>query len=98
MDRFYEIGRTLENHHVSRLCHITQIDKLFSILYGDEGILATDFCDSKSMYYNAGSDSLEDDDLDSCGLDRDDLGMMDEEERRTTLEDVGLDPDDYDNF
>lgn len=52
MDRFYEIGRTLKNHHVSRLCHITQVDKLFSILYGDEGILATDFCDSKSMYRN----------------------------------------------
>ncbi len=37
-------------------------------------------------------------DLYSCGLDRDDLEMMDEEERRTALEDAGLDPDDYDNF
>ena len=41
---------------------------------------------------------MEDDDLDSCGLDRDDLEMMDEEERRIALEDVGLDPDDYDDF
>lgn len=47
-----------------------------------------------------GSDTLEEDDdeLDLYGLDRDDLEMMDEEERRTALEDVGLDPDDYDNF
>lgn len=52
MDRIYEIGRILEEHCVSRLCHITQIDKLFSILYGNEGIWATDFCDSKSMYRN----------------------------------------------
>ena len=48
--------------------------------------------------FYTGSDTLEDDDLDSCGLDRDDLEMMDEEERRTALEDVGLDPNDYDNF
>ena len=52
MDRIYEIGRILEEHGVSRLCHITQIDKLFSILYGNEGIWATDFCNSKSMYKN----------------------------------------------
>lgn len=52
MDRYYEIGRTLEEHRIRRLCHMTQIDKLFSILYGDEGILATAFCNSKSMYRN----------------------------------------------
>ena len=30
------------------------------------------------------------------GLDYDELEMMDPEERRETLEDVGLDPDEYD--
>lgn len=52
MDRYYEIGRTLEEHCIRRLCHMTQIDKLFSILYEDEGIFATAFCNSKSMYRN----------------------------------------------
>lgn len=48
-----------------------------------------------------GSDNLEDeedDDLDLYGMDRDDLEMMDEEERRMALEDAGLDPDDYGDF
>ena len=31
-----------------------------------------------------------------AGLDRDDLEMMEPEERREVLEDVGLDIDDYD--
>lgn len=52
MDRYYEIGRTLEKYCIRRLCHMTQIDKLFSILYEDEEILATAFCNSKSMYRN----------------------------------------------
>lgn len=47
-----------------------------------------------------GSDTLEeeDDDLDLYGLDRDELDMMDEDERRETLEEAGLDPDDYDEY
>ena len=46
------------------------------------------------------SDDLEDEDdediLELYGLDRDELDMMDEDERREALEEVGLDPDDYD--
>ena len=47
-----------------------------------------------------GSDTLEEDDdeLDLYGLDRDDLEMMDEEDMRIDLEDVGLEPDNYDDF
>ncbi|QFJ55273.1 hypothetical protein [Pseudobutyrivibrio xylanivorans] len=44
-----------------------------------------------------GTDSLEDedeDDLELYGLDRDELDMMDEDERREALEEAGLDPDD----
>lgn len=36
------------------------------------------------------------DDLSLAGLDTADLEYMDEDERRETLEDAGLDPDDYD--
>ena len=35
-------------------------------------------------------------DLDLAGVDRFDLEMMDEDERREALEDAGLDPGDYD--
>ena len=35
------------------------------------------------------------DDLLLSGLDKDELDMMDEDERREALEDAGLDPDDY---
>ena len=48
-----------------------------------------------------GTDSLEDedeDDLELYGLDRDELDMMDEDERREALEEAGLDPDDYDDY
>ena len=38
------------------------------------------------------------DELDIYGLDRDDLELMDEDERREVLEDAGLDPDDFDDF
>ena len=38
------------------------------------------------------------DELDMAGLDRDELEMMDPEERREALEDAGLDADDFDNF
>lgn len=33
-----------------------------------------------------------------AGLDADELELMDEDERRETLEDAGLDPDDYNDF
>jgi hypothetical protein len=41
-------------------------------------------------------DDDDDLDLDLAGLDRFDLEMMDEDERREALEDAGLDPGDYD--
>ena len=37
-----------------------------------------------------------DDDIELAGLDRDELSLMDEDERREALEEVGLDADDYD--
>ena len=49
----------------------------------------------------SGSNDDEDDvvdELDIYGLDRDDLELMDEDERREALEDAGLDPDDFDDF
>ena len=48
---------------------------------------------------SVGDDEDDDDDdldLDLAGLDRFDLEMMDEDERREALEDAGLDPGDYD--
>lgn len=47
-----EIMETLNTHHVTRLCHMTQIDKLFSILCGDSGIWASDFYEGTAMYHN----------------------------------------------
>ena len=48
------------------------------------------------------SDDLEDEDdediLELHGLDRDELDMMDEDERREALEEAGLDPDDYEEY
>ena len=38
----------------------------------------------------------EDDELEMSGLDRDELELMDDDERREALEDAGVDPDDYD--
>ena len=52
-------------------------------LFGDAG----DFDDDSSEDF--------DDELEMAGLDRDELEFMDEDERRETLEDAGLDPDDY---
>lgn len=52
-----------------------------------------------------GSDTLDEeevedfeDELSFYGLDRDELDLMDEDERREALEEAGLDPDDYDEF
>lgn len=42
-------------------------------------------------------DELEDE-LDMAGLDRDELELMDPEERWDALEDAGLDPDDFEDF
>lgn len=56
------------------------------LLFGDAG----DFDDDES--------DDEEDELEIAGLDRDELEMMDEEERRETLEDAGLDPDDFDFY
>lgn len=41
-------------------------------------------------------DEEQEDDLMYAGLDRDDLEMMDSDERREALEDAGLDVDEYD--
>ncbi len=38
------------------------------------------------------------DEFDMAGLDRDELELMDEDERREALEDAGLDADDFDDF
>ena len=53
-------------------------------LFGDAG----DFSDDET-------DDL-DDELEMAGLDRLELELMDEDERREALEDAGLDPDDFD--
>lgn len=42
-------------------------------------------------------ESLEEE-LESVGLDRFDLELMDEDERREALEDAGLNPDDFDEL
>ena len=54
-------------------------------------------------FYTGSDDLGEDEDevadeLEMDGLDIDELEYMDEDERREALEDVGLDPDDYDEF
>jgi hypothetical protein len=49
--------------------------------------------DSSSSDYD---DDL-DDDLEAAGLDLDELEFMDEDERRSAIEDAGLDPDDFDS-
>ncbi len=46
----------------------------------------------------AAGDADLDEELGSVGLDRFELELMDEDERREALEDAGLDPDDYDDF
>lgn len=43
-----------------------------------------------------GEDEEHRDEIESAGLDFDELSFMDEDERREALEDAGLDPDDYD--
>ena len=49
--------------------------------------------------YNPDAEDEDDEDiLELYGLDRDELDMMDEDERREALEEVGLDPDDYEEY
>ena len=50
------------------------------VLFGDAGDFSDDI----------------DDELEMAGLDRLELELMDEDERREALEDAGLDPDDFD--
>ncbi len=44
-----------------------------------------------------GSDDSYDDDLEFAGLDRDELEIMDPDERREALEDAGFDVDDFED-
>ena len=57
---------------------------------------------NEMMNESDGSSDDEDEDLvdeiESAGLDFDELSSMDEDERREVLEEVGIDPDDYDCF
>ncbi len=53
-------------------------------LFGDSGDFAAD------------DNDYTDNELDMAGLDRFELELMDEDERREALEDAGLDPDDFD--
>ena len=60
-----------------------------------------DFMAFSEMMEETESTSEDEDDLilseiELAGLDYDELSYMDEDERRETLEDAGLDPDDYD--
>lgn len=47
-----DIENVLLEHNIRWLCHMTQIDKFFSILYGDTGIWANDFYEETGMYRN----------------------------------------------
>lgn len=79
-------------------------DRMFD--WNDDGKLdsfeqANQFEFEQRMLEKDSVDDDEDDDdddldLDLAGLDRFDLEMMDEDERREALEDAGLDPGDYD--
>lgn len=60
-------------------------------LFGDPGFFGNEIDDGVEDDYD-----YESDDLDLYGLDRDELEMMSDDERREALEDAGLDPDDYD--
>jgi hypothetical protein len=52
MCRESDIENILDKRGVNRLCHITQIDKLFSIMYDKSGIWANDFLSKNEMYCN----------------------------------------------
>ena len=70
---------------------------------GDGHLNGAEFGIAMEVLSEEDSDEYEDDDdlddeLDEAGLDRFELEMMDEDERREVLEDAGLDPDDYDDL
>ena len=46
---------------------------------------------------DSSSSASEDDELEMAGLSRDDLEMMDPDERREALEDAGFDADDFED-
>lgn len=54
------------------------------------------FGDAGDFGEEVDEDEEKEDDLMYVGLDRDDLEMMEPEERREALEEAGLDPDEYD--
>ena len=73
---------------------------------GDGRLDGAEFGIAMEIFSEEDSDEYEDDDdfddeddgLEVAGLDRFDLEMMDEDERREAMEDAGLDPDDYDDL
>jgi hypothetical protein len=71
------------------------------LMFGEE-MLCTSREEHEALFGDAGDfgeeSEDEDDELELAGLDRFDLEMMDEDERREALEDAGLDPDDFDSF
>ena len=46
---------------------------------------------------NGSSEEVEEDELESYGIDRDEFDMMDDDEKREALEEAGLDPDDFED-
>ena len=46
---------------------------------------------------NGSIDEVEEDELESYGIDRDEFDMMDDDEKREALEEAGLDPDDFED-
>lgn len=71
--------------------------------YLAEEMLCTSKEEHEALFGDAGDfqDDYEednDDELEMAGLDRFDLELMNESERREALEDAGLDPDDFDFY
>ena len=50
---------------------------------------------SQGMSFAEEDDAI--DEIELAGLDHDELVLLDDDERRSVLEDAGLDPDDYDD-
>ena len=61
---------------------------------GDGSLDALESATEFGMFVNM-IDSCQEDELESAGLDINELDMMDDDERREAIEDAGLDPDDY---
>ncbi len=43
------------------------------------------------------TNDIEEDELESYGIDRDEFDLMDDDEKREALEEAGLDPDDFED-